>query len=418
MPRIPVIMTLLVCAATAADAANTTPTYQVRLVVSVVNSDKPADEIYVVGTMNDWQPGTTALPHVGNGVYVKTLSLTTTDPVEYKFTRGKSWTTVEKGTYGDEINNRVVTLSRAPGEVVIYNHVSHWADEIKYNSTQTLFSLPESLEALRPSTRTGNIKAIGPLPAPQLGDMRQVLVYLPPGYEESNERYPVLYMLDGQNVFDESTAYIGVEMGLDEAAEKGVPTGELRPCIIVAIYNSGARVSEYTPIAHPRRGGGEADKFLDFVVETVKPYIDKNFRSKPDREYTTFAGASLGGLCTIYAAMRHHDVFQSFGVLAPSLQWSSYQIMPKFRAADLPSDLRFWIEVGEGRDPLISTAETEPDGQPKVSKYTSACRELGEILKSKGIKADNLHYKEHASEFHDEHEWGERAKHMLNFLVK
>lgn len=392
--------------------------YNVRLIVSVVSTPPYPDEIYIAGSMNDWQPGELAIPHVGDGVYVRSFDWPVDGPISYKFTRDKTWATVEKGTFGDEISDRVVTLSATPKDVVIYNHVARWSDQIKSKPTQTQFSYPASLEAQRPSTRSGNIQAFGPVPAPQLGGQRQVLVYLPPGYDASDDRYPVIYMLDGQNVFDESTAYIGIEWGVDEALEKGIADKSQKPCIVVAIYNSGNRVAEYTPYAHPRRGGGEADKFLAFLIETVKPLVDKTYRTKPEREHTTLVGASLGGLTSLYAAMTHSDVFQSFGVVAPSLQWTSYKIMDTIKTAKLPSDLRLWIEVGEGRDPLITATEAETGDQPKVGKYTTACRELVEILKSKGISDAHLHYAEHESEFHDEREWGERATDLLSFLVQ
>jgi predicted alpha/beta superfamily hydrolase len=173
------------------------------------------------------------------------------------------------------------------------------------------------------------------------------------------------------------------------------------------------------PSRIPRRGGGDADKFLDFLVNTVKPYIDQTFRTMPEREHTTFVGNSLGGLLTLYAATKHSDTFQSYGVVAPSLQWMNYKILDTLDSTKLPSDLRFWIEVGEGREPLVAPEEESGNGQPSVGKYTQACRRLADTLKAKGITADTqLHYTEHKSEFHDEREWGARAADMLNFLVR
>jgi predicted alpha/beta superfamily hydrolase len=409
----------LILLATMAQANDEAEIYNVRMVVSVVQTPPYADEIYLAGSMNDWQPGTLAIPHVGNGVYVLTAKWPVGEPIEYKFTRGKTWASVEKGTYGEEVDNRVLTLEKTPHEVVVYNHIARWSDITEAVPTQTLLSIAPSEGTQRDRTRSGDIRSMGPLRAPQLGGTREVLVYLPPGYRGGEDRYPVLYMLDGQNVFDESTSYIGAEWGLDEAMEKGVPAGTLRPCIIVAVYNSGARVNEYTPFPHPRRGGGDADKFLDFLVNTVKPYIDQTFRTMPEREHTTFVGNSLGGLLTLYAATKHSDTFQSYGVVAPSLQWMNYKILDTLDSTKLPSDLRFWIEVGEGREPLVAPEEESGNGQPSVGKYTQACRRLADTLKAKGITADTqLHYTEHKSEFHDEREWGARAADMLNFLVR
>lgn len=392
--------------------------HQVRVIVTVGQSAPFVDQIYLAGSFNNWQPGALAIPHVGNGIYAQIVKWPLGKRVEYKFTRGPSWETVEKGFYGDEIRNRVFTPRKHPNALVVYNHVARWADQETPVPTQAVFSSVPSRRILPRNSRTGDVRTIGPIDAPQLGGERTVLVYRPPGYDQSDEHYPVLYMLDGQNVFDASTSFIGVEWGLDEAAETGIASSKLRPCIIVAVYNSSNRFDEYTPYHDAEHGGGEADKFMRFLLETLKPHIDKEYRTKPDREHTALAGSSLGGLLSLYAATKHHDTFQTFGVVAPSLQWAEFRILRELETAQLPKDLRLWIEVGVGRNPLNVISNKLMGGKPRLTPYHSACREISEILQAKGISSEKqLHYKEHASWFHDEHEWAARATPMLDFLI-
>lgn len=393
-------------------------THRVRIVVTVGQVAPYADQIYLAGTINDWQPGKLAIPHVGDGIYARTVEWPIDGRIEYKFTRGATWATVEKGFFGEEIRNRTFTPRVTPRDVVVFQHVARWADQREPVPTQAMFSTVPSRQTPPSSSRTGDVREIGPLDAPQLGGERSVLIYLPPGYDESKDRYPVLYMLDGQNVFDASTSFIGVEWGLDEAAEGGIKSGTLKPCIIVAVYNSTNRFDEYTPYVDEEHGGGEADKFMAFLIETLKPYIDKEYRTQPDRQHTALAGSSLGGLLSLYAATKYHATFQTFGVVAPSLQWADYRILRDLEAATLPNDLRFWIEVGVGDTPLGSLKKKLLGGKAKLSPYHSACRETAEILRAKGITGeDQLHYQEFTGWFHDEHEWSARATAMLDFLM-
>jgi predicted alpha/beta superfamily hydrolase len=188
-----------------------------------------------------------------------------------------------------------------------------------------------------------------PLPMPGLDRERRIRVYLPPGYATSTKRYPVLYMHDGQNLFDEATGFAG-EWGVDEtldrlAREKGL---EL---IVVGIDNSDKRINELKPWADPKYGAGEADAYLRFVVEVVKPFVDAHYRTRPGRKDTGIMGSSLGGLTSWYAAFVQTRVFGRYGVFSPSY-WIAPQAYEFARSKQLPRDTRMYQSIGgrEGGD--------------------------------------------------------------------
>ncbi len=155
---------------------------------------------------------------------------------------------------------------------------------------------------------------------PQLDRCRRIWVYKPTGYYQTDKRYLVIYMHDGQNLFDEATAY-EEEWGIDEALNT-----MLAECIIVGIDNCAYRMNEYNFHHHEEYGPGEGRKYIEFIIHTLKPTIDLNFRTKPERIYTHIAGSSMGGLISLYGAMHYPETFGGAGVFSPSL-W----LVPHFK---------------------------------------------------------------------------------------
>ncbi|CAF2057780.1 unnamed protein product, partial [Rotaria magnacalcarata] len=155
---------------------------------------------------------------------------------------------------------------------------------------------------------------------------------------ESNRRYPVVYAHDGQNLFDTSTSFSG-EWGIDESLD-----ALSQQLIFVGIDNGGsARINELTPFPNSNYGGGQADKYLDFIVKNLRPYINTHFRTKPERENTAILGSSLGGLCSLYAALRHEDIFGLIGIFSPSLWFTNdiYTYAQNHRFQNSPPRLYF-----------------------------------------------------------------------------
>jgi predicted alpha/beta superfamily hydrolase len=235
---------------------------------------------------------------------------------------------------------------------------------------------------------------------------REVQVWLPPGYDAASaqdQRYPVLYLHDGQNVFDAAAA--GAEWGADEAATALVAGGEVAPMIIVAVASGSDRVAEYTPWAGgqaSRSGGGGAPAYARFLVEELKPFIDNRYRTKADAANTTVGGSSLGGLVTMWLLLQHGETFGAGLVVSPSVWWADRAIVGAVAARPPRGGQRprVWLDVG------ALEGEAIVDG----------ARALRDALRSHGWGAASLAYVEDAEGSHDEASWAERLPRMLRFL--
>lgn len=179
--------------------------------------------------------------------------------------------------------------------------------------------------------------------SPQLENERDVVVYLPPGYPAPGKRYPVVYMHDGQNLFDDLTSFAGawhVDEAMEHASRKGLEA------LVVGIYNMGEeRCDEYSPFVDAKSGGGRGDLYLDFIVETLKPIIDADFATNPTREATGIAGSSMGGLISIYALFRSSKTFGYAGAMSPAFWFADRAIYDFVEAAPHVS-VRIYIDVG------------------------------------------------------------------------
>jgi predicted alpha/beta superfamily hydrolase len=239
---------------------------------------------------------------------------------------------------------------------------------------------------------------------------RTIAVYLPPGYwSDSQRRYPVLYLHDGQNVFDAATAAFGVEWGAGATADRLIDEGIIDPLIIVAIYNTPARIDEYTPHRDPRRGqGGKGYDYARFISTELKPFIDAEYRTQPQRDHTAVAGSSLGGLISLAIAWRHPEVFSMCGALSPSLWWMESEIWAEFDDnPDWPQGIRFWIDMG--------TRETQGDEDNLGLVLRS--RELVERLRTARLRPGiDYRYVEVKDGAHSESDWAARFDQVLTYF--
>jgi len=233
---------------------------------------------------------------------------------------------------------------------------------------------------------------------------RDVLAWLPPGYDGSTDvRYPVLYMHDGQNLFEPETAFKkGEHWRVGETATELIEAGRIVPPIIVGIYNTGEmRIDEYTPTTDKKLGGGDADDYGRMIVEELKPLVDRTYRTKTDRASTGIAGSSLGGLVSLHLAFNHPAVFGKVAALSPSVWWDRKAILKTIREARSKPKSRVWVDMGtaEGRRGLDDA------------------RLLKAALVGLGF-ADgvDLHYAEYEGATHSEHAWSERVGPMLEWL--
>ncbi len=234
-----------------------------------------------------------------------------------------------------------------------------------------------------------------------------LIVYLPPDYGKSGRRYPVLYLQDGQNLFDSTTAFGGQDWGADETAYTLVRESQIEPLILVGVYNAGyARVDEYTATRDRRSGhGGKAAQYASMLVEDLKPFIDAVYDTLPDRMHTGIAGSSLGGLVSLAVGLWYADIFGKLGIMSPSVWWDHRSILRTVRRAEVSEPLaRVWLDTG-----------TEEGGHPQTT--TANARLLREALIRKGWReGENLAYLEAVGAGHHERAWGERMGPMLRFL--
>jgi predicted alpha/beta superfamily hydrolase len=237
---------------------------------------------------------------------------------------------------------------------------------------------------------------------------RDVQVYLPPRHDrDAALRYPVLYLQDGQNVFD--AAAVGMEWQVDETAELLIRSGELSPLIVVAVSNTEARTDEYTPTFVDRtlpdgmkvRGGGKASLYARFLVEELKPFIDRTYRTRVEATSTAVGGASHGGLVSLYLALEHPEAFGHALVMSPSAMWDDDVLIERVRALPRKLPVRLWVDTGLLEHPGM----------------VSAARRLRDALVAKGWhEGRDLRFVEQPEGGHDEISWASRMPEALQFL--
>jgi predicted alpha/beta superfamily hydrolase len=185
---------------------------------------------------------------------------------------------------------------------------------------------------------------------------RDVTVYLPPGYDEAAEPLPVLYMHDGQNLFEPERAHVpGQHWRVGETLDAMVSEGRVPPLIVVGIDNTGmSRLQEYTPTTDARLGGGLAGRYGRFIVEELKPFIDRSYRTRADPAGTALGGSSLGGLVTLHIGFTSPGVFGALVAMSPSVWWDRRMILSTIRRTRPRPPVRIWADMGtaEGRRAL------------------------------------------------------------------
>jgi predicted alpha/beta superfamily hydrolase len=230
------------------------------------------------------------------------------------------------------------------------------------------------------------------------------IVYLPPMYDEQPDlRFPVLYMQDGQNLFDPETSFVkGNYWHMGETADALTAADEIEPLIIVGVYNTGEhRIDEYTPVEDRRLGGGQADAYGQMLVEELKPFVDRNYRTQPGAENCGLGGSSLGGLATIYLGLRYTRMFSKLAVMSPSVWWRNRAILRMVAQIKRKPDLKIWLDIGTKEGPRALTD----------------ARELNKMLLKKGwVQGGDLFYMEVPDAEHTESAWAARVAPMLKFL--
>lgn len=259
---------------------------------------------------------------------------------------------------------------------------------------------------------------------PQLNRTRTLRIYLPAGYRQSEQAYAVLYMHDGQNVFEESTATYGMCWDARTALDEMQRLGKLSGLIVVAIdssdeLNKMGRYNEYSPWKAHRdikemgvgdellKFGGEGDDYMAFICRTLKPYIDQTYRTKPSREFTYLAGSSMGGLISLYGGSLYQDTFGGLGVFSPALWFNNPSYFEYMKELNFRYPTKIYMDMGtdEAREgTIVDFADV----------YLSGSREMNKLLAQK--RNVTLFYQEGKDHKHNEMAWSLRFPDFINFI--
>lgn len=300
-----------------------------------VQQDPEVISVFVAGNiepLGKWRPDGLKLNRMDEQTYEGKFEAAVDSEIEFKITRG-DWKRVEKSSQGLDIPNRRLKLNQVQGgkPLRVEIDVESWGGESTGRSTVT-----------------GAVEYHKDIESKYLKEKRMVAVWLPPGYQALDGTLPVLYMQDGQNLLDGTTAAFGEEWEVDETLTKWIEEKKIPPIIIVAVWNSTARLSEYTFTRDQRfEQGGDGDDYLRFLTEELKPFIDQNYRTDRRAEGTWIGGSSLGGLFALYAVAKRADVFGGCLAFSPSLHWDQDRLLKDVEAGKVKwRSGKMWLSMG------------------------------------------------------------------------
>jgi len=302
--------------------------YKLTIRINSLPPNPVTDVVYVAGNFNNWNPKDELCKFKKDslGKFIISFPNVPANDYEYKFTRG-GWETVETTSDGRNIANRVLKLM---SDTILNIDIGGWSEGKAQVIAHTMNSNVQILDTA--------------FHIPQLNRDRRVWIYLPKNYSTSKASYPVLYMHDGQNLFDNATSFAG-EWGVDDAIDSAK-----KQCIVVGIDNGGpVRMNEYNPYDHEKFGAGQGALYVDFLAKTLKPYIDKHYRTKKDASNTIIAGSSMGGLISMYAVMKYPKVFGKAGVFSPAF-WAAPALktdLDKMVKSSTHKNVRIYFYAGE-----------------------------------------------------------------------
>ena len=338
-------------------------------VTSIPPTTPPGSDIYIAGNFNNWNPGEMAykLTEGTPGSYYISIH-PPQGIVEYKFTRG-SWATVEGSSTGSYIPNRIYNYSGNVTSIDV--SIAGWEGKGgTHTAADNVFILDEDFYI------------------PQLDRTRRIWICLPPDYESTGKRYPVIYMHDGQNLFDEYYSFAGVEWEIDESMNALNDEGDYG-AIVVGIDNGGSdRINEYSAWVNPNYGGGDGELYAAFIVNTLKPHIDSNYRTLPAREYTAIAGSSLGANISMFTAIEYQDIFSKVGIFSPAF-WFSDSLYMHVMNEGVHAPMRFYFVAGDHESATI----------------IADMMEMFDTLESAGQPDNEMQLIHHADGSHSEWYW-------------
>lgn len=309
--------------------ANFTIGHATRLIFEMTTPEDDYRPVSVVGSFNNWNldSGVVELERIREGFYRGSILFPHKNNIllEYKYIKG-GWDDLETDAYGNTHQHRTVELTGA--EITVKDEVPGWLKKGKYYREELL----PKIEILQEE-----------FDIPQLIKTRRITALLPHDYYETDKRYPVLYLQDGQNLFDDFAPFgnWGLDKRLAMMAERAAPQ-----FIVIAIdHAKEKRIAEFTPSYKTRLGVGDGKKYARFLADTLKPFVDKQFRTLPGREFTGIGGSSMGGLVSLYTGFLYPEVYSKLLVFSPSL-WVDPDIVTKTAQFGEGSPFKLYLYTG------------------------------------------------------------------------
>ena len=364
---------ILVCLISCSKQHSVILTFEVQ-----VPNATDSTRVFVTGDhklLGDWQPDKIELQRLqGENVFKKSIEFPAKTPVNFKFTRG-SWGTERLQDDGTIPSNSRIFLN---SDTTFSLTINRWRDQgIKFSGKIT-----GDVRYYRNMTWPGILQ-------------RDVIVWLPPGYAANDERYSVLYMHDGQNIIDPATSYLGFDWRADEVADSLIAAHKIEPVIIVGIYNSKDRTADYSDTETGR-------SYQRFIIEKLKPMIDREYRTKSGPEYTGVMGSSMGGLASFLFAWQYPEIFGKAGCLSPAFIKPFDNVVAMVQEAASPKPIKLYIDNG---------------GEGLEQRLQPGCDKMLAALRSAGFKDNkNLLWFKDAQAEHNEKAWSERLWRPLEFL--
>ena len=353
-----------------------------QLNIILTTDEDDARPVYISGNFNDWktQDNDFLMEKIENGLYhfKFPINFIFPEPMLYKFTRG-DWSEVEIDKYGNRTENRISKLKNG----IQREHVAKWRKN-------WLPFKPDFLPKVKLISEEFGI--------PQLNKKRRIWALLPHDYDLSSESYPVLYLQDAQNLFNENAQYGNWEIDKKLAVMSEYKIGKI---IVIAIEHAEKeRIKEYN-VGNTVLGNGQGKKYIRFLTETLKPFVDQNFRTKPDHQNTGIGGSSMGGLVSIFSGIMYPEIFGKLMIFSPSL-WVVPKINLSFLDMNEPQETRIYLYAGGDE------SETMIDHVKKFKKRLTNKDGFGEKMK--------IHLSINMSGKHNERYWSDEFPKAIEWL--
>jgi len=350
----------------------------IELIVKTPFLTSPGDTIYITGntsTLCHWKVDCLALTHLERNIWKADFDIPNGANVEFKITRG-NWESEAADQHGNKLSNMIISSNKQIQKIIVT--IPSWKDLAPFGSK--------------------NVYLIKSFPAPEIKSKKNIFISLPESYRTNSKiHYPVIYAHDGQNLFSGSTAAFGNEWGLDEVLSFLNENNMAQEAIVVGISSDANRTDEY----HYYRKGKD---YARFIVETLKPFIDNNFRTRTGRESTFMLGSSMGALISVTMLWQYPNIFSKVAAISfPAFAYDNYmfKFLDEFGAP--PSDVMLYLDHG---------------GQGQDAQYAVPVGEWIAKAKQLGLPEENIHYQVFPFDDHNEIDWCSRVHIPIKLLLE